>query len=243
MLHRFKPGLWNEDRYRTTLEQIVIDEAKIFKFRLPTMACWLHSYDSYHYLALIVVPAEIKRDQKRLYNFAEIFNRIYSNREALAADPLASLGFDGGVQTLVQYRQGIDVDDLDELEMAEAGSEDDVPDPTDPYWFDEIWTVVGPKKQRPAQQYSDSCVHRYRCKNGLSCKYSHTADHRAFFREQPDPRTRAMYKTKACWREDRCKYKRTSHLCPYAHDIIEARCLRCHEEGVHWTDECPITRN
>lgn len=105
--------------------------------------------------------------------------------------------------------------------------------------------VVIPKKSKKHQLYSKPCEYRFRCKGGLKCYYAHNDKEKAFFKEHPNIKNRALYKSKACVHAEKCKYKLEGRieLCPFAHGQVEARCLSCNRIGSHWTDECPIPRD
>lgn len=119
---------------------------------------------------------------------------------------------------------------------------------TDPALYnvgDDDFQVVIPKKSKKHQLYSKPCEYRFRCINGLKCNYAHSGEEKEYFREHPNVKNRALYKSKECKHGKFCKYKLEGRdkMCPFAHELIEARCLSCKETGLHWSDECPLPRD
>ncbi|KAJ3144027.1 hypothetical protein HDU89_000953 [Geranomyces variabilis] len=237
-----------------------VEESSI-RFRVPTMACWcdlnpedlvgnpgtrtdggkqptLQPGKPFYFLALICVPPEKdKNSGMMLYDF----NKLYSNREKIQ-EHFSDLGC-VRVQTFLEYKQGIEAtktfeasagrEDFEQLEDVSEISADEFATEMAPDWL-----VVAPRQRRQAQQYSDLCVYDFRCRNRMRCLYKHSPEQKQFFKEHQDPQRRRHYKTKPCWHEGRCRYKTRSHLCPYAHGLIEATCGICGEKGAHWMDEC-----
>lgn len=205
-------------------------------FRLPTMACW-HDLDpddssissqlrNFYHLAVICVPPERKETKTPpLYNFTELYQYKDTIRTQFSNAGCIH------TQTFLQYREGAELDGADDLEVFEYA--DKIP-------LEEFgWTVVAPERRRTMQRYTEDCVHGYRCRMGASCQYGHTAGQKEYFKEMPDESRRRYYKTKLCWHGTRCNYRARSHLCSYAHGLIEASCLICNMVGEHWMDECP----
>ena len=122
--------------------------------------------------------------------------------------------------------QEISVEDIIDYECADAEGE---------------FTEVNRKKTKSHQQYSRYCVRRYACTAGRKCPYKHNDKEIEFFKNSIE-RERLLYKIKLCRYGNKCeKFRQNkSYLCPFAHELIEARCLKCKKEGVHWTDECDI---
>lgn len=120
---------------------------------------------------------------------------------------------------------------------------------TDPELYhldDNDFKLVIPKKNRKTyQRYSRLCENRFHCLYGLKCNYAHTDEEKEYFRENPHVKNRALYKSIECGFGNGCKYKLEGRdkMCPFAHGLIEARCLSCKKIGSHWTDECIIPRD
>lgn len=89
--------------------------------------------------------------------------------------------------------------------------------------------------------YSDPCVHKFWCTNGLRCAYKHTDQQREFFKLHTDVKLRRYYKIKPCYHTN-CQYYEKPYLCPYAHSVAESRCLCCGGKGngLHWMHQCPL---
>lgn len=104
--------------------------------------------------------------------------------------------------------------------------------------------LVIPKRSKKHQLYSKLCDYGYCCHRGLKCQYAHRDVEKEYFREHPNIKNRALYKSKPCKHIEYCKYKSEGRdrLCPFVHDPLEVRCLSCKKVGLHWTDECPIPR-
>ena len=107
-------------------------------------------------------------------------------------------------------------------------------------------TTFETMKQKPKKRhtkYSDKCVYGFRCAQSERCSYSHTAQEKEYFKvnQQVKPEKRYLHKSKMCNRPN-CEFSLRSYLCPFAHDIKEARCLKCKKYG-HLTDSCAFTSN
>ena len=144
------------------------------------------------------------------------------------------------IMTYIDYwqeKEGIEFD-ISTLEV--DGPEDDV-DLYDAAVAEGEFITLTPKKNFSPRRYSGLCSFNYSCKWGKNCSYSHRDSEKEFFREHPNV-NRALYKYKLCQYSDKCKYVqgRKEYLCPFAHSITEARCIRCKHIGIHWTDECDI---
>ncbi|KAJ3168735.1 hypothetical protein HDU87_000938 [Geranomyces variabilis] len=198
-----------------TLKKVVEDSS--IRFRVPTMACWrdLNPEDltgkQLYSLALICVPPEKERNTgAKLYDF----NKFCSYRQKIQ-EHFSSLGC-VHVQTFLEYKQGIDVmktveasagcENFDQLEDVSEISSDEFAMEMAP-----DWQVVAPKQRRQVQQYSDLCVHDFRCRNGMRCQYKHSPE-QEFFKEHPDPQRRRHYKIKPCWHEGGCRKEHTGWM-------------------------------
>lgn len=105
------------------------------------------------------------------------------------------------------------------------------------------YKVVIRKQIKKHQLYSELCNYGNCCYQGLKCNYAHRDDEKEYFREHPNMKNRALYKSKACTYGNICKYKTRVKMCPFVHEMTEVRCLSCKMIGSHWTDECPIPRD
>lgn len=103
--------------------------------------------------------------------------------------------------------------------------------------------VVRKTPKARANLYSKPCPYKFWCVKGLKCDFKHNEEQRDFFKTNPDIKYRKFYKIKSCYHKV-CDYSKRSYLCPYAHDVKEARCLCCGQKDKepHWMDQCPYNK-
>jgi hypothetical protein len=202
-------------------------------FQLPTQ----YVLKDPNTLALVVAAEENanKSEQKFRYEFNDqVWKKVDELKRQL----------DGciNVCTALSFKQKCDLRDYDFFDTESPDS--DTRDLTTEECSD--FQVKKRKEKKVHKKYSDFCIKSYWCPKGSRCSYNHKKEEKEFFKTHPNMepnnyRSRP-YKLRPCIYQidDKCKYKDKSYLCPYAHNVQEARCTRCQEIGVHWSYECPL---
>ncbi|CAG7827315.1 unnamed protein product [Allacma fusca] len=199
-------------------------------FQLPTQYRLLQDPKS---LVLVVAADENTNTFERKFRYD--FNvQVWSKMEELKIQVEGC----NKVTTAINFFQNWDQNDYEifEVDDTDVAEEKDL---TPEELAD--FCPVKPKAKKTHRKYSEFCKNSYWCYKGRQCAYSHKKEEMEFFKEHPsmEPSQRRAYKLKLCFKE-KCTYKNNSYLCPYAHNVQEARCIRCQTIGLHWSDECAL---
>lgn len=182
---------------------------------------------------IVVVACAQKRLDKVLYDFTKhVWNRDTLVDQIKDQFMLSDIK----LMTYVQYIQANE-DYINILEDQNFPNDEEFPVGHPDYPVDTSFTPVVRKVKKTNQKFSSSCLYGYRCNNANKCKHSHTDKEKEYFKVEQSPAKRFNYKTKLCYLSN-CKFRAKTHLCSFAHSLQEARCAKCQDIGLHWTDEC-----
>lgn len=183
---------------------------------------------------IVIVACAQKRFDMVLYDFTKhVWNKKDMLVEYIENQLLLSTI---KLMTYVQYIQANE-HYINILEDQNFPNDDEFPVEHPDYPVDTTFTTVVRKVKRTNQRFSSSCSYGYRCSNANKCKHSHTDKEKEYFKVEQSPAKRFNYKTKLCYLSN-CKFRNRTHLCSFAHSLQEARCAKCQDIGLHWTDEC-----
>jgi hypothetical protein len=235
------------------LERVVKKSSELFK--LPTQGLFVD--DSYLVIVSIAQASYYNKNEGK-FNFSYDFNKeIWDKVGDLRMEFGGTAGCDG-IQTYHQFHQSLNPElpymltdsTLSEISEDKYENENEGESDIPAYWknpeelFDVDFQPVVRKIRKTYRKFSEPCIHRYWCRKFIQCKYSHSEQEREYFKEhsQMEPFKRGKYKTRYCTNMY-CLYKGKTYLCPFAHDLKEAKCVRCAEIGIHWSDDCPLKQD
>ncbi len=184
---------------------------------------------------ILVVAVAQKRYETAIYDFTkDVWNKTDILLEKIEQDfPSVS---DIKFLPYVQFVQ-LNNDLCQEVDDPNFPDDDDFPVAHPDYPVDASFTTVVRKTRKSNQKFSSVCVYGFRCQNAGKCTRGHTDKEKEYFKVESLPAKRYVYKTKLCYHNN-CKFAKKAYLCSFAHSLQEARCVKCDEVGLHWTDEC-----
>ncbi|CAG7832948.1 unnamed protein product [Allacma fusca] len=231
------PGVWKKPAKDAFIHKVIDTSSRLFS--LPTRGLFLTDR---HFAVVVCLEEKYTKsgDKRSTYDFTD---HVWSKAKFLKNNLENCVEFQTYINFL-QYRDpnlnDLDVDDEhlpDEIELEDNASLN----PED--YFDINFQPVKQKTKKNHTRYSEHCMYRFWCKNGIQCRYTHSPEEKEYFKKNPQigPMQRYRYKSRFCTLAY-CDYRDRPYLCPFAHDVKEVRCLRCLEIGLHWTDECPLNQ-
>ena len=99
------------------------------------------------------------------------------------------------------------------------------------------WQTQGRKPMKNKRMYSQHCAFKFNCRNGTSCRYTHTREESEYFKKNGG-KGNPQRKTFLCkhFSEAQCKHS-AAQDCEFAHGEEDAWCLICCDSG-HLTRQC-----